>query len=135
MGTALVSPRSAEFIDQARDRARLAAEVLASGHREGAVSAAYYSMLYAARAALSEQDEHARTHRGTWKLFREHYVLTDAFDDGLYRLCQHAQTAREGADYEAATPSEDDARRYVDGAAEFLAAVERMLDSPGDSGA
>jgi hypothetical protein len=28
------------------------------------------AMLYAARAALSEGDEHARTHRGTWNLFR-----------------------------------------------------------------
>jgi hypothetical protein len=53
--------------------------------------------------------------------------MTDAFDDALYRLCQQAQTAREGADYEAATPSEEEAHRYVDGAAEFVAAVERML--------
>jgi uncharacterized protein (UPF0332 family) len=122
-----MSPRSEEFIEQARDRAKLAREVLASGHREGAVSAAYYSMLYAARASLSEGDEHARTHRGTWNLFRERYVATDAFDDALFRLAQQAQTAREGADYEAATPSEEDAQRYVDGAAEFLAGVESML--------
>jgi uncharacterized protein (UPF0332 family) len=39
-----MSPRSEEFIDQARDRLAMAREVLAAGHREGAVSAAYYSM-------------------------------------------------------------------------------------------
>jgi hypothetical protein len=61
-----MSPRSEEFIEQARDRAKLAREVLASGHREG-------------------------------------------------------------ADYEAATPSEEDAQRYVDGATEFLEGVESML--------
>lgn len=66
-----MSPRSHEFMEQARDRARLAQEALASGHREGAVSAAYYAMLYEARA--------------------------------------------------------DEAKRYVDGAADFVAAVERML--------
>lgn len=114
-------------MEQARDRAALAQEALSSGHREGAVSAAYYAMLYAARAALSESDEHARTHRGTWGLFRERYVTSDAFDDALYRLSQHAQTAREGADYEAATPSEEEAGRYVDGAAAFVDAVEAML--------
>jgi uncharacterized protein (UPF0332 family) len=54
-----MSPRSEEFMDQARDRVALAREVLISGHLEGAVSAAYYAMLYAARAALSENDEHA----------------------------------------------------------------------------
>ena len=123
-----MSPRSEEFMDSARERLRGAHDALAAEHLDLAVSAAYYAMLYAARAALSEGDEHARTHRGTWNLFRERYVMTDAFDDGLYRLSQHAQTAREGADYEAVTPSEEDAKRYVDGAADFVAAVERMLD-------
>lgn len=130
-----MSPRSEEFIEQARDRVAAAFELFGADHMEAAVSAAYYAMLYAARAALSEDDEHARTHRGTWNLFRERYVVTDAFDDALYRLSQHAQTAREGADYEAATPSREDARRYVDGAAEFLAAVETMLDAPEGTGA
>jgi uncharacterized protein (UPF0332 family) len=122
-----MSPRSEEFMDQARDRAKLAQEALASGHREGSVSAAYYAMLYAARAALSENDEHARTHRGTWNLFRESFVVTDAFDAALFTLSQHAQAAREGGDYEAVTPSEEETHRYVDGAADFIAAVEQML--------
>jgi uncharacterized protein (UPF0332 family) len=56
-------------MDQARDRAEIARMLVASGRLEGAVSAAYYAMLYAARAALSERDEYARTHRGAWHLF------------------------------------------------------------------
>jgi uncharacterized protein (UPF0332 family) len=84
-------------------------------------------MLYAARASLSEDDENARTHRGTWNLFRIRYVTTDAFDARLFTLAQHAQVAREGGDYQAITPSEDEAERYVEGAAEFLAAAEQML--------
>jgi uncharacterized protein (UPF0332 family) len=126
-----VSPRSEEFIEQARDRLAMAREVLAAGHREGAVSAAYYSMLYAARATLSEDDENARTHRGMWNLFRIKYVTTDAFDAALFTTAQHAQVAREGGDYSAVTPSEDEAERYVKGAADFIAAVDRML-GPGE---
>lgn len=122
-----MSPRSTEFMDSARERLRGAGHALAAGDRDLAVSAAYYAMLYAARAALSEDDEHARTHRGTWNLFRERYVMTDAFDDALYRLSQHAQTAREGADYEAVTPDEKEAERYVEGAGGFITAVEAML--------
>jgi len=125
-----MSPRSEEFVDQARDRLAMAREVLASGHREGAVSAAYYSMLYAARAALSEDEDSARTHRGTWNLFRLRYVTTDAFDAALFTLAQHAQVAREGGDYEAVTPSDEEAKRYVDGAGKFLAAIEEMLRAP-----
>lgn len=123
-----MSPRSEEFIVQARERLAAAQEAFDSTRLSVAVSVAYYAMLNAARAALSEDDEHARTHRGTWNLFRKRYVVTDAFDDELYTLAQHAQTAREGADYEAATPSEDEAKRYLDGAVDFVAAVEKMLD-------
>jgi uncharacterized protein (UPF0332 family) len=122
-----VSPRSGEFLAQARDRAAAAAELLEADHREAAVSAAYYSMLYAARAALSERDEHARTHRGTWNLFRTTYVVTDAFEAALFTLAQHAQAAREGGDYEAVRPGREEADRYVAGAADFIGAIERML--------
>lgn len=122
-----MSPRSEEFMVQARERAQGAQELLAAGHLEMAVSAAYYAMLYAARAALSEDDKNARTHRGTWNVFRVRYVITDAFDAALFTLAQHAQAAREGGDYEAVTPAPEDASRYVEGAAEFITAVEAML--------
>ena len=62
----------------------LAREALAARHREGAVSLAYYAMLYAARATLSEEDANARSHRGIWNLFRIDYVVTDAFDANLF---------------------------------------------------
>lgn len=122
-----MSPRSEEFMDQARDRLALAREILDSGHLEGAVSAAYYGMLYAARAALSEQDEHARTHAGTWHLFRQRYVVTGAFDQHLYTLAHRAQKAREQGDYEAVTPEPEEATAIVEGAAAFVGGVERML--------
>ncbi len=124
-----MSPRSEEFIEQARDRLAAAREALAGGHAAVATSVAYYSMLYAARATLSEDDENARTHRGTWNLFRVNYVVTDAFDPALFTLAQHAQVAREGGDYQAVTPSGEEAQSYVEGAADFLAAVEHMLGS------
>ena len=127
-----MSPRSGEFIAEARDRLAAAREALAADHRGVAVSVAYYSMLYAARATLSEDDENARSHRGAWNLFRIKYVTTDAFDAALFTLAQHAQVAREGGDYQAVTPSEEDARRYVEGAGEFLAAVEQMLGAGDD---
>jgi|SRR5580692_4907070 uncharacterized protein (UPF0332 family) len=123
-----MSPRSGEFMDQARDRAALARVALASGHLEGAVSAAYYAMLYAARAALSERDEYARTHSGTWHLFHDRYVTIGVFDQHLHALAQEAQRTRERGDYEAITPDRGEAERIVAGAADYIAAVEHMLD-------
>jgi len=124
-----VSPRSTEFLDQARDRAATAREILVSGHLEAAVSTAYYAMLYAARAALSENDEYARTHGGTWHLFHERYVTSGAFDQHLHALAQGAQRTREEGDYEAITPGREEAEKIVTGAAEYIAAVERMLET------
>jgi uncharacterized protein (UPF0332 family) len=123
-----MSPRSEEFMDQARDRVVIAQELLAAGHLEVAVSAAYYAMLYAARAALSERDEYARTHGGTWHLFHERYVITGAFDQELHAMAHRAQHAREGGDYEAVTPDRGEAERIVAGAAEYITAIEHMLD-------
>jgi len=122
-----MSPRSKEFVEQAKDRLVAAREALGAGHDAVAVSVAYYSMLYAARATLSEDDENARTHRGTWNLFRIRYVTADDFDAALFTLAQHAQVAREGGDYQAVTPTKEEAERYVAGAADFLGAVEQML--------
>jgi len=124
-----VSPRSQELIGSARARLTGARHALAAGDLDLALSAAYYTMLYAARAALSEHDEHARRHGGTWNLFFQRFVATGAFDQGLHSLAQQAQRAREGVDYEAKAPAVEEAARYVDGAGEFLAGVERMLDA------
>jgi uncharacterized protein (UPF0332 family) len=125
-----MSPRSDEFMDQARDRVALARMALAADHLEGAVSAAYYAMLYAARAALSEHDEYARTHRGAWHLFHDRFVTTGAFDEALHSMAQRAQRAREGGDYEAVVPSRAEAEEFVAGAGEYIAAVLFMLDLP-----
>ena len=126
-----MSPRSQEFMDQARERVTAARELLDAKHLEPAVSVAYYAMLNAARAVLSENDEHARTHGGTWHLFRQRYVVTDAFDQDLYTLAARAQKAREQGDYEAVTPDPQEAQTIVDGAGNFVIAVEAMT-APSD---
>ena len=122
-----MSPRSAEFFDAARRRLAIA-RVAIDEDPAGAVSLAYYSMLYAARAALSERDEHAKTHTGTWQLFRERLVESGAFDAQLAAEAQRVQREREQADYEAWAAPADEARRVIELAGSFLAAVQSLLD-------
>ena len=111
-------------MDQARDRLEVARIAFATGHLEGAVSAAYYAMLYAARAALSEDDEYARSHGGTWGLFHRRYVVTDAFDQQPPHIRparpEDARTGRLGA----IPPEPDEAKTIVEGAGDFIAEVE-----------
>ncbi len=122
-----MSPRSSEFMEEARDRLAVARVLVESGHPGSVVSAAYYAMLNAARAALSERGEHAKTHSGTWTLFSAAFVAPGEFDQGLSALARQAKEAREKGDYEAAPPSAAEAARYVEGAADFIAAVEELL--------
>lgn len=122
-----MSPRSEEFMAAARDRLDLARVAHESGHPEGALSAAYYAMLYAARAALSEEDRYAKTHSGTWHLFRETFVAAAQFDPALEKEASATQKPREDADYDAASISTERAKEVVDLAHRFVAAVSAML--------
>lgn len=121
-----MSPRSVELLEAARRRLNAAA-VAVDEDPSGAISLAYYATLYAARAALSEQDLQPRTHRGTWHEFRRLYVATGAFDATLAAAVQSAQPEREQADYEAWAAPVEDAMRNMANAERFLQAVQALL--------
>jgi uncharacterized protein (UPF0332 family) len=111
----------------AHDRLGAARASLASGFPAAAVSSAYYAMLYAARAALSEEDRYAKTHSGTWGLFDETFVVTGRFDRDLFREGRATQPVREGADYDAAPVSTPESESIVGRAERFVAAVRELL--------
>jgi uncharacterized protein (UPF0332 family) len=73
-----------------------------------AVSDAYHAILSAARAALSERDRSAKTHRDTWVTFSEEFVASGDIDVELARAARATQEAREGVDYAAARVSRRD---------------------------
>jgi uncharacterized protein (UPF0332 family) len=121
-----VSPRSAELLARARDGVASARTLVEAGHAATAVSTAYYAMLYAARAALSERDLDARSHSGTWGLFREEFVVTGEFSEELAQAAQRAQARREASDYAAESFEMAEAAALVATAERFIAAVERL---------
>jgi uncharacterized protein (UPF0332 family) len=121
-----MSPRSIEFLEVARRRLRAAAATL-DDDPASALSLAYYAMLYAARAALSERDVNARTHKGTWQQFHGAFVTPGAFDPELAAAAQGVQPARERADYDAWLAPAEEAQRVIALAREFVGAVEAML--------
>ena len=124
-----MSPRSAEFLEAAVRRLA-AARGAADMDPAGAVSAAYYAMLYGARAALSERDVYAKTHAGTWHELRRVFVEPGLIDAGLVAEAQRVQRDRERADYDAWTASEDEARRVIELAERFLDAVRSAVGEP-----
>lgn len=121
-----MSPRSDELLQASARRLRAAAA--ASGEDpSGAISLAYYAMLYAARAALSERDVQPRTHRGTWYEFRRRFVVAGEFDADLAAAAQSTQPEREQADYEAWHARAEDATRIIATAERFLEAVAYLI--------
>lgn len=112
----------------ARDRLRAADAAAQGGFAAVAVSAAYYAVLYAARALLSESELNAKTHAGTWSLFAEHFVAPGVFDRDLYASARRLQELRERADYDAGDPAPDEATAAVADARRFVDAVDDLLD-------
>lgn len=110
----------------ARERLASARDLLTSGHPETALSTAYYAMLYAARAALSEEDRYSRTHRGTWGLFRELFVLDGRLPAGLLKAAQQAQERREDTDYDAKPIAMEEAEATLAAADRLVGAVDEL---------
>lgn len=54
-------------------------------------------------------------------------MVADAFDQHLFAQAHQAQEAREPGDYEAVSHDEQKARSVVESAAEFIAALQRMV--------
>jgi uncharacterized protein (UPF0332 family) len=122
-----LSPRSQEFYDRARERLVGARKNLSQGEYAIAVGAAYYAMLYGARAALSERDLHAKTHRGTWNLLRQTLVVEESFPLELVTEAERLAELREAADYDALAVEESQAKHAVDSAERFLSALDELL--------
>jgi uncharacterized protein (UPF0332 family) len=114
-------------MSSARDRLALARAALDAGFAAGALSAAYYAILYAARAALSEEEQNAKSHRGTWSLFAQTLVVTERFDPELAARARQLQRLREAGDYDAREVSRAEAESAIRDASAFLAAVESLL--------
>jgi len=123
-----VSPRSEELLASAREWLATAEAALGSGFPGGAAAESYYAILYAARAALSEEDRHAKTHRGTWTLFGELFVQAGRFDRGLYRAARSAEERRLDVHYEAVAISDGEGQEALADARRFIEAVAELLE-------
>ncbi len=120
-----MSPRSTEFLEAGRRRLA-AASAVEEEDPSTALSAAYYAMLYAARAALSERNVYTKTHRGLWHELRRVFVETGELDADLVASVQKIQPEREQADYDAWAAPAEDARHAIELSGTFLAAIEAL---------
>ena len=118
------------FLNKAKMTVHTARLILDAGDTNSAVNRAYYAMFDAARAALGTVDENllkTKTHATIIRRFGKHIVEQGGFDRSLGRLFAQTEDVRVTADYEDERVNESAARRAVEGAERFVAAVERFI--------
>jgi uncharacterized protein (UPF0332 family) len=123
-----VNPRVQAFMEMARENLRQARWDPQGGFLRGAVSGAYYTMFYAATAALLIRGQEYSKHQGVVGAFGKEFARTGQLKPHLHRYLLDALDDRHEADYDAAAQcTEEQAGEEIARAEEFLAEVESYL--------
>ena len=116
------------YLEKAKDKLKVASNLLNDGAYDDAVSRAYYAVFHSATAVLLTEGLSADTHRGLVNLFGLHFVKTGKIDRKYGKYLANLKDDRETGDYEAFSSIDfETAKRAVNEAAEFLSAMEKYL--------
>jgi uncharacterized protein (UPF0332 family) len=120
-------------LESAKARLAEARSLLKSRGYSGAANRAYYAIFTAVRALLALKRIDSKTHQAAFLLFQKHYVKTGLFPRELAEFAKRAKGIREAADYDDYIEvTADDARREMNAAAKFIAAVEKLMEAGKD---
>jgi len=109
-------------------RERLKSAYILFGCYADAVSRAYHSMFFGAKALLLKREIYPRTHRGLISQFSLELVKNQGFPRDLFDLLTRAQEEREEADYGFQIDIDrKEADLIVNGAQKFLDECEKYL--------
>jgi len=117
------------LIRKAEERLQVSEELLDRGHYAFAISSAYYTMFYCARALLLSKGITPKSHAGVHAQLGKEFVKTEELPPKLYTGYSKALNMRHTADYDAfAEYSEKEAREVVEYAREFLKFTKSYLE-------
>jgi predicted nucleotidyltransferase/uncharacterized protein (UPF0332 family) len=119
--------RTHEYLDQARYQLEGARTLVNSTTPALAAAEAYFAVLNAARAALSERDLFARSHDGTWDLTYKELVLPGLLPRDFHRWAKRLQGKREEVHYKCMRLTPAEAADAYAAAERFVRGVEKLL--------
>jgi len=124
-------PEEAEIeilIGKAKRRLDAAHHLLGEGFYEDAVSRAYYSMYFAAKALLLKRDITVKTHKGLLSKFGLEFVDEGVVEKYYGRALRIAEELREEADYSISREiSKEEAEATVKDAEKFLVRIKEAI--------
>lgn len=94
-----------------------------------AISEAYYSMYYSARALLSFKDFHPKKHKGVLSLLGLEFVNKGYIEEIYGRMFAKDMQLREKADYDVSfSASKEEAEGVIDDAERFLDRIKKAIE-------
>jgi len=119
-----------KLLSLALEELDIAALLLEKERYRTCLSRSYYSMYYATQALLLSQNLDTSTHKGTIRLFGQHFVKTGQFSSQWAKILSDAYELRQLSDYDADfTGSLAEAEKILEQAKSFVAEVEQLLNS------
>ena len=116
------------FIRRAHETHTVACELHQNHHYNDAVSRAYYSMFYAAKAVLLTKDIITRTHRGTISQLNSNFVRVGEFEEMVWKYLPLSETLREEADYSITKRiTQEESDEILIGAQIFIQRCESLI--------
>lgn len=116
------------LIGRAKRRLDAAYHLFADGFYEDAVSRAYYSMYFAAKALLLKKDITVKTHKGLLSKFGLEFVNEGVVEECYGRALRIAEELREEADYSISREiTKEEVESIIDDAEKFLERIKRAI--------
>ena len=117
-----------KLLSLALEELDIAKLLLERGHYRTCLYRSYYSMYYAIQALLLSKDLDVSTHKGTIRLFSQHFVKTGKFSSVWSKILSDAYELRQLSDYNADfTGTLAEAETILEKAKDFIVEVEKVL--------
>lgn len=113
------------YLQNAEERLNAAKYLFDGEYYNDAVSRAYYSMFYAARAILSVKEIYPKAHKGVIAQFGLEFVKEGFIEDVYGRALNHAKDRREVAEYDMEKKiSRNETALIIEDAEKFLKRIK-----------
>ncbi len=122
-------PEYEDYLVRAEEALASAQILLENEKFNSAISEAYYSMYYSARALLSFKDFHPKKHKGVLALLGLEFVNKGYIEEIYGRIFAKDMQMREKADYDVSfRASEEEAEGVIDDADRFLNRIKKAIE-------